>query len=108
MLSLHPGHRRLTDHACVQGVGAADMRGRGEVATGAPIIGIQDTFTRPGVYTLEVPCPRTRSTATVQVGRGAPACSPCMRWQAQGCEGLSASWLLLVCGGCVPDARPMT
>lgn len=37
--------------------------GRGE----APVIGMTDTYALPGVYTLEVPCPTTRSTGTVHL-----------------------------------------
>ena len=48
-----------------QGVGALDMRGRGEAASSAPVIGVLDTFAQPGTYSLEVPCPKTRSTATI-------------------------------------------
>ena len=51
----------------LQGVGAAEMRGRGEKASEPPVIGIMDTFSAPGTYTLDVPCPRTRSTATVRI-----------------------------------------
>jgi len=33
---------------------------------GAPVIvGMSDTFHAPGRFTLEIPCPRSRSTATV-------------------------------------------
>ncbi len=32
-----------------------------------PVIGLTDTYTAPGVYTLEIPCPRTRSTATIHI-----------------------------------------
>ncbi len=32
-----------------------------------PVIGVADTFNRPGTYALELPCPRTRSTATVHI-----------------------------------------
>lgn len=32
-----------------------------------PVIGLTDTYTQPGVYTLEIPCPRTRSTATIHI-----------------------------------------
>ena len=31
------------------------------------IIGMSDTFHAPGKYTLEIPCPRSRSTATIQL-----------------------------------------
>lgn len=37
--------------------------GRGE----APVIGMTDTYALPGVYTLEVPCPTTRSTGTIHL-----------------------------------------
>ena len=43
------------------------MRGRGEQHSDPPVIGVQDTFSAPGVFTLTVPCPRTRSTATVRI-----------------------------------------
>ena len=32
-----------------------------------PVIGLTDTYTSPGVYMLEIPCPRTRSTATIHI-----------------------------------------
>lgn len=32
-----------------------------------PVIGMMDTFDAPGTYTMEIPCPRTRSTATVRI-----------------------------------------
>lgn len=32
-----------------------------------PVIGLTDTYSQPGVYTLEIPCPRTRSTATIHI-----------------------------------------
>ena len=41
----------------------ADVIGRGD----APVIGMTDTYTVPGVYTLEVPCPTTRSTGTIHL-----------------------------------------
>ena len=44
------------------------MRGRTDpVSSHPPVIGVMDTFTAPGTYTLEVPCPRTRSTATIRL-----------------------------------------
>lgn len=45
-----------------QGVGL-DAMNAGE----QPVIGLTDTYTQPGVYTLEIPCPRTRSTATIHI-----------------------------------------
>ena len=41
----------------------AEPIGRGD----APVIGMTDTYTLPGVYTLEVPCPTTRSTGTIHL-----------------------------------------
>lgn len=41
----------------------ADVIGRGD----APVIGMTDTYSVPGVYTLEVPCPTTRSTGTIHL-----------------------------------------
>ena len=41
----------------------AAIIGRGD----APVIGMRDTYTSPGVYTLEVPCPTTRSTGTIRL-----------------------------------------
>lgn len=32
-----------------------------------PVIGVADTFARPGVYTVEIPCPKTRTTAGVRL-----------------------------------------
>eukprot|EP00891_Asterochloris_glomerata_P005963 jgi/Astpho2/5963/e_gw1.00080.8.1_t len=32
-----------------------------------PVIGTSENFTKPGIYTLEVPCPKTRSTATIHL-----------------------------------------
>lgn len=49
-------------YSSVQGVGLEAMN-----AGDQPVIGLTDTYTRPGVYTLEIPCPRTRSTATIHI-----------------------------------------
>jgi len=46
----------------LKGVGVAEMN-----AGEAPVIGVADTFNAPGVHVLELPCPRTRTTATVRV-----------------------------------------
>ena len=32
-----------------------------------PVVGMTDIYHEPGVYVLEIPCPRTRSTATVHI-----------------------------------------
>ena len=32
-----------------------------------PVIGTSENFTKPGIYSLEVPCPKTRSTATIHL-----------------------------------------
>ena len=32
-----------------------------------PVVGMTDTYHARGVYTLEIPCPRTRSTATIHI-----------------------------------------
>ena len=49
------------------GVGVEEMKG-GE----RPVIGVADSFTRPGVYTVEIPCPKTRTTAGVRLEMTAP------------------------------------
>ena len=49
------------------GVGVEEMKG-GE----QPVIGVADSFTRPGVYTVELPCPKTRTTAGVRLEMTAP------------------------------------
>ena len=46
----------------LQGVGAKEM-GTGD----QPIIGMSDIVNKTGSYTLEVPCPRTRTSATIRV-----------------------------------------
>ena len=46
----------------MQGMTAAVI-GRGD----APVIGMTDTYSLPGIYTLEVPCPTTRSTGTIRL-----------------------------------------
>lgn len=46
----------------LKGVGVAEMN-----AGHSPVIGVADTVAEPGTYTLEVPCPRSRATATVHV-----------------------------------------
>ncbi|KIY93696.1 hypothetical protein MNEG_14267 [Monoraphidium neglectum] len=46
----------------LRGVGVADMN-----AGDAPIIGVADAFAAPGVHILELPCPKSRTTATVRV-----------------------------------------
>ena len=46
----------------LKGVGIDDMN------TGKnPVVGVSNTFDAPGVYTLEIPCPRSRTTGTVEV-----------------------------------------
>lgn len=34
-------------------------------AGGAPVIGVMETYVRPGTYTVVVPCPRSRATASI-------------------------------------------
>ncbi|KAL0024039.1 hypothetical protein WJX77_011082 [Trebouxia sp. C0004] len=51
-----------TVYLTLQGMTAAVI-GRGE----APVIGMTDSYVLPGVYTLEVPCPTTRSTGTIHL-----------------------------------------
>ncbi|KAL3137120.1 hypothetical protein ABBQ32_006695 [Trebouxia sp. C0010 RCD-2024] len=51
-----------TVYLTLQGM-TADVIGRGD----APVIGMTDTYSVPGVYTLEVPCPTTRSTGTIHL-----------------------------------------
>ena len=34
-----------------------------------PVVGMTDIYHEPGTYLLEIPCPRTRSTATVRTLR---------------------------------------
>jgi hypothetical protein len=46
----------------LQGVGAKDLN-----AGDQPVIGMVDTVNATGTYTLEVPCPRARTTATIRV-----------------------------------------
>lgn len=46
----------------LKGVGVQEM-GQGPT----PVIGVADKMDKPGSYVLEVPCPRTRTTATLHV-----------------------------------------
>ncbi|KAF5841733.1 hypothetical protein DUNSADRAFT_11513 [Dunaliella salina] len=46
----------------LKGVGIHEMN-----AGDQPVIGVADTVQKPGTYTLQVPCPRSRSTATLRV-----------------------------------------
>lgn len=46
----------------VQGVGQKEMN-----AGDHPVIGMTDKYLKPGIYTLEIPCPLTRSTATIHL-----------------------------------------
>ncbi|KAK9817910.1 hypothetical protein WJX72_004192 [[Myrmecia] bisecta] len=46
----------------LKGVGSEEMK-----AGDAPVIGMTDTYSKPGIYTLEIPCPKTRSTATIHI-----------------------------------------
>ena len=46
----------------LSGVGAKEMN-----AGDAPVIGMSDVFNASGTYTMEIPCPRTRTTATVRL-----------------------------------------
>ena len=43
-----------------QGVGADEMLGPKALTGEAPVIGVANAYAAPGVYSLEVPCPRTR------------------------------------------------
>ena len=61
----------------LKGVGVREMN-----AGNQPVIGVADTVATPGTYVLEVPCPRTRTSASVRVemvdkhfmvSRGGPA-----------------------------------
>lgn len=53
--SLHCGH-------ALQGVSTQHL-----LDGDTPVIGTSENFTKPGIYTLEVPCPKTRSTATIHL-----------------------------------------
>jgi len=44
----------------LKGVGVKEMN-----AGGAPVIGVMETYVKPGTYTVLVPCPRSRATATI-------------------------------------------
>jgi len=46
----------------LKGVGVAEMN-----AGPQPVIGVADTFAKPGEYMVELPCPRTRTTAAVHI-----------------------------------------
>ena len=46
----------------LQGVGVEDMKSGPQ-----PVIGVIDTMQRPGQYILEIPCPKTRTTAAVRI-----------------------------------------
>ena len=50
----------VPDVGALQGVGADEMLGPQAPAGEAPVIGVANTFTAPGVWSLDVPCPRTR------------------------------------------------
>lgn len=52
----------LTVGCHLQGVGLEGMN-----AGTQPVVGMTDTYHEPGIYTLEIPCPRTRSTATIHI-----------------------------------------
>eukprot|EP00884_Botryococcus_braunii_P005749 jgi/Botrbrau1/15175/Bobra.0149s0040.1 len=55
-------HGPYTVFVTLQGVGLKEMNSGDQ-----PVIGMTDTFKEPGTYTIEIPCPRTRSTATVHL-----------------------------------------
>jgi hypothetical protein len=66
---LHQGHLEATEGlgpynvtVVLKGVGVAEMN-----AGPQPVIGVADTFNAPGRYVVEVPCPRTRTTAAVHL-----------------------------------------
>jgi hypothetical protein len=46
----------------LRGVTVAEMNAGAE-----PVIGIADELAKPGEHIIELPCPRTRSTATVRI-----------------------------------------
>ena len=46
----------------LKGVGIEDMN-----AGTNPVVGVTNTFEVPGEYTMEIPCPRSRTTATIEV-----------------------------------------
>lgn len=46
----------------LKGVGVTEMNSGPQ-----PVIGVADTLPKPGKYLLELPCPRTRTTASVHI-----------------------------------------
>lgn len=46
----------------VQNVGVNEMN-----MGNSPVIGLVDSFDRPGTYEVAMPCPRTRTTALIQL-----------------------------------------
>jgi hypothetical protein len=46
----------------LRGVGVAEMNSGAQ-----PVIGVADAFATPGPRAVEIPCPRTRTTATVRI-----------------------------------------
>ena len=53
----------FTSAGCrLQGVNLEGMN-----AGAQPVVGMSDTYHEPGIYTLEIPCPRTRSTGTIHI-----------------------------------------
>ena len=63
----------------LQGVGADEMLGPKARLGEAPIIGVANTYTSPGIYSLEVPCPRTRC-ALVCLSAAACVTTPGHHW----------------------------
>ncbi|KAK9842754.1 hypothetical protein WJX74_001858 [Apatococcus lobatus] len=54
------GPYRVT--ATLQGISVSELRNEAH-----PVVGKANTYAQPGRYTLSVPCPRTRSTASVRL-----------------------------------------
>ncbi|CAD7696447.1 unnamed protein product [Ostreobium quekettii] len=54
------GHGPYNVTVMLKGVGVKEMN-----AGGTPVIGVMETYTSNGTYTVVVPCPRSRATATI-------------------------------------------
>jgi hypothetical protein len=53
---------------CMQSIDTASMNSGKE-----PIIGMSETFTKPGRYTVVLPCPKSRATALVRIEMWTPS-----------------------------------
>ena len=63
-----------------------------------PVIGMADVLNATGAFTMEIPCPRSRSTATIRCGCGRAVCVGGWGVWVGGWGG-DVGWKIWGCGG---------